>query len=128
MDAFNAARKAGAENLTLGQLIDKLERADQEKVVVYDFAGFSPANPDSYRGYYEDLAFRYVKDRVLVKSLLHECKGMLGIKITGYKGGEYVVDRDTLLWVSDYGESFGTAITSVDIDSYYVVLGTKYID
>jgi hypothetical protein len=104
--------------LTLGQLIDALEKRDQSEHVRFDFCGTFPGRIDSYRGYYEDLAlgwldYDYEKQPPTVAQLIESLKECVGRVFTGYKGGDYEMDRDTAMWVANYGRSDGTCITGV---------------
>jgi len=83
--------------LTLGQLIEKLEKLDGRKEIV----GIGYAM--SYRGYYSDLAFEPGDEVRTVGDLLGDCTSALGSTFTGYKGGDYVMDEHTPLWISAYG-------------------------
>jgi hypothetical protein len=113
--------------MRLGKLIDKLEQCDQTKTVRFDFGGFVPTELDSYRGYYEDLAlgFQEYKD-ITVAELLAECKKAIGKTFYGYKGGDYVMDEATTVWVSNYGRSDCTVIDGILELSWCVVIETKY--
>lgn len=83
--------------ITLGELLAALERADPDRVVP---RGFRDAR--SYRGYYEDLGFDPA-DNVTVAEMLACARLALGETFTGYKGGEYKMDEDTLCWLAEYG-------------------------
>lgn len=123
--------------LTISELIEKLERCstdynEEEKQVYFDFCNFFPKDMYSYRGYYDHLAIGY-KDHdspngaPTRKGLVQELKMMLGSHITGYKGGEFLVTKDTPVWVAKYNESTGTAVTGV-IDSHIIIIQTSYYD
>lgn len=125
---------------TLGALIDALEKCHESASVHFDFAYFVPGELRSYRGDYAHLAFAYdKKNKVTVVELLERCREALGKCYEGYKGGTYRMDRDTPLWVAEYGEATGTALVGVENHSYwdnefktitggYVILHTKYVD
>jgi hypothetical protein len=117
---------------TLGELIDLLKRRDPDEKVRYDFGPFCPTTLDSYRGYYDDLALGF--DEIdwdtypTVKSLVAELESAIGKTFTGWKGGDYVMDRETPLWVANPGDSHGTAITGLAECRWITVLTTAYID
>lgn len=97
--------------MTLGELIaaleEALETADPEMVVPVGFA-----NPHSYRGYYDELAFEPVAG-VTVGSMLACAKGALGSMYQGWKGGEYVMGEHTNVWLSKEGAWSGESIGPV---------------
>lgn len=81
---------------SLGDLIDRLEREPDHEVPV----GFD--NPHSYRGYYEQLAFE-PRANTTVGAMLTAARSADGATFTGWKGGKYVMDRDTECWISYRG-------------------------
>lgn len=58
-------------------------------------------NCHSYRGYYSDLAFEH--GETTVADLLKCCRKAIGSTFVGYKGGEYVMDEHTSVYVAEYG-------------------------
>ena len=96
--------------LTLGKLIDLLESIDQSRMVT----GLGPL--DSYRGYYSDLAFEPTAEARTVAGLLSECRKAMGEVFVGYKGGEFVMGRNTPLWVSPYGSASGDRLMGLNVD------------
>ncbi len=91
--------------ITLGDLIEALERADRSRVVPRGFA-----TPHSYRGYYEDLGFEPAEN-VTVCEMLANAQAALGATFCGYKGGDYVMGEDTLCWLANWGDT-GEPITA----------------
>lgn len=83
--------------MTLGKLIAALE------VMPADALIDGIADPDSYRGYYEDLAFSSIEKKVTVADALKMCRDAMGQVFYGYKGGEYVMGALTPLWIAEYG-------------------------
>lgn len=89
--------KRSREGLTLGELIDTLRSMSPDtKVSNLTF-------PHSYRGYYTDLAFEKESGTRLASELLSECESALHRTFCGYKGGEYGMNRETSVWVAEYG-------------------------
>ena len=84
--------------MTLGELIEALEKADQSLVVPIGFC-----NPHSYRGYYDELAFEPMEN-VSVASMLAAAKSALGETYRGWKGGDFRMDKYTPVWLSREGE------------------------
>lgn len=85
--------------MTLGELIEHLEREDPDRVVPL---GFTHAH--SYRGYYGDLAFEPC-EHTTVGAMLAEVRGALGQTFTGYKGGEYTMGEYTDVWLAEWGRT-----------------------
>jgi hypothetical protein len=130
--------------LTLGELIGKLERIDSKsqsgdvKRVDYDFGTSYPTNIDSWRGDYSHAALGYKLSGydsnkghhgyIEIDALLEELKSSLDKTYEGWKGGDYRYDEDTPLWIANPGNSGNTAIYDVLDDGWRVVLLTCYWD
>lgn len=100
-------------HVTLGAAIERLAACDQDAIVVLsDAPGSSPGAPDSYRGYYSDLAFPEVSHRP-VSAVLADCRSVLDQTLTGYKGGDFTMDSTTPLWVAEYGDSSNRAVVDI---------------
>lgn len=113
-------------HLTLGALIEALDEQPGEKPVVFGGAvAASPGGLDSYRGYYSDLSFEPSLDPVNVEELRKDAKAALGKSFIGYKGGDFVMNEETPLWVSEYGECSDVAVMQVISTEDSVVLATK---
>lgn len=100
IDGMNAnMQKARAETqLTLGGLIKALEAMPADAKVT------NLRECHSYRGYYDDLAFKRRDGTRRSAELLADCQLAMGRVFGGYKGGDYVMGERTPLWVSEYGE------------------------
>lgn len=85
--------------MVLAELIAELEKAPQDLVVSHGFG-----EPHSYRGYYEDVAFRPKQD-VTVAEMLAHAKSALGKTFHGYKGGEYTMTSWSDCWIAEYGNT-----------------------
>ena len=95
--------------MMLEELIKRLEQEDSNKIVSLGFD-----NPHSYRGYYSDLAFTPAKNMTVGKML--ECaKWALGSTYTGYKGGDFTMNKYTEVWLAHYGDC-GESIGHVLLD------------
>ena len=118
-----------AEQMTLGQLIVALAKYDPTETVEFDFACFYPFGIASYRGFYDQLALGYdIKGGApLVSDLLSLYRSAVGKVFEGYKGGEYLMTEDTLVWVSNIGESCSTGVTGVLYLNGSVVIQTDAI-
>ena len=74
-------RERAKTQMTLGQLIAALEKMP---------GGTEVANihgARSYRGYYDDIAFKHGEGTRQAADLLAECKQAMGKAFEGYKGG-----------------------------------------
>lgn len=85
--------------MNLGELIAALESADPEHVVAVGFA-----NPHSYRGWYDELAFEPAEN-VTVASMLACAREALGAVYTGYKGGDFRMGEYTTVHLARYGQT-----------------------
>jgi hypothetical protein len=52
----------------------------------------------------------------------------LGKTLEGYKGGDFLMDADTPLWCSPYGDASGLAIVRMEYEDGLVQLFTKKVD
>lgn len=100
-------KERAASQMTLGGLIDRLKELPPDLEV--DFV----SGPHSYRGYYTDLAFEPESGTMKVSELLSVAEDSLGETFIGYKGGEYVMAKDTPVWISYHGESGGHKLISI---------------
>ena len=83
--------------MTLGEMIEYLESQPQDKKLERGLG-----NPHSWRGSYDELAFEPV-DRTTVGKMLVVAKGCVGTVFPGYKGGDYEMDRNTLVNIEYFG-------------------------
>lgn len=104
----------------LGDLIHALERCDRDAYLYFDFLGMQPTgNLFSYRAYYRYLAVQVHpqtrdRNRITVGEFLEQLKAVLDTGLTGYKGGEYKMDRDAFVFATQDERSYeGTIITGV---------------
>lgn len=122
------------ERLNLGRLIDLLARRKQDGYVTFDFCRFEPRGIASYRGYYEQLAIGHAPpgstgQSPTVGDLLIELRAAVGKVFHGYKGGDYLMTRDTPVWVANWGEAFcATGIVGVEEHDENTVIVTGWVD
>jgi len=119
-----------SEPITIGRFIEHLEQQDPNHTISFDFCGFVPADFDSYRGFYDQLALGYSDDysqEVKVSTLLEKAKDTQFKQYTGYKGGSYRMTPETLLWCDNWGQATGTAVVDVLNCEYYVKIVTQYV-
>ena len=107
IQADRAEQMKTSSQLTLGELILKIEQVsptyinhkekEEDKIVKYDFGYFKPTFLMSWRGSYCELAIGYSeeeKDKT-VKEFLKELKEAIGKTYQGYKGGDYVMGKNS---------------------------------
>lgn len=94
--------------ITLGDLIDRFGAAYESDDVI----PCGLANPHSYRGFYHDLAFEPA-DNVRVGDMLAMLSGCVGETFEGWKGGDYMMSRDSTCYIAYEGFSGGDMIGPV---------------
>jgi hypothetical protein len=136
---------ASSAQLTLGQIIEKLEKCglthgekNEPKQVEYDFGTAIPTTLGSWRGSYSELALGYKLSgydnndghfaQTTAETFLSELKSAIGKKFTGWKGGEFTMNKDTPVWVANAGNSGNTGIINVVDDGWRIILMTAYCE
>ena len=131
------------QHMTLGELAGSLEYVNPNAKVYTDFGARVESRIvgpfESYRGYYEDLAIGYsgigASLQASAGSLLRAAQkimnGGFSSTFTGYKGGEFAMNADTPIWISNYGEASGYALVDIvaegmDGNEYAVLLRGYY--
>lgn len=115
-------------HLTLGEAVKTLSELPADAMVKFDFAGRSPCEPHSYRGYYSDIAFEATDQIITVAEFLHTCEDVIGQTFEGYKGGDFAMAEDTPMWVSSWGFDSGVAMMGLKQAGDVVTIVTKQID
>ena len=119
---------------TLGSLIETLDdmiikakermvKKNQDTIlyIALPFDGILHGTFTSYRGYYSDLAMLYTSGAVSplhceAAKFLANLKECVGYTFEGWKGGDYKMSKDTLMWVSNEGESSDMGVGNVVFD------------
>lgn len=116
--------------LTLEQFINKLTQLKPTAYIEYGFGGLYPTEFDSYRGNYKDLALGFTElyNDVRVEHILKKAKDCIGKTFYGYKGGDFFMYPDTLLWVANWGYTTNTVIVDVLNLDYKAIIITEYND
>lgn len=130
-----------SSQLTLGELIEKLEAIPErengeDKEVLFDFEYAFPTEFGSWRGVYRELAlgFAFVgyglgdnqeRKEPTLKEFIKMCKETIGKEFTGWKGGEFIMDENTPIWVANDGNSGETGIVGVKDEGWRVRLLTE---
>lgn len=149
--AVEAMRKESFNStpqITLGELLEALEGipteygSDKKPVSVeFDFGTAYPTGLSSWRGSYSELAINYDlagyddfgrKDVMFNHTDLKDLKGWLkealGKTYTGWKGGDFTMDKDTPVWVANDGNVGNTGVIGVLNQEYTVVILTAYCE
>jgi hypothetical protein len=113
------AEAEAAGQFTLGKLIAELEKLPQD-------AKCKLCNPHSYRGYYDQLAFEGVGSGTVADALA-SAKFAMGQVFEGYKGGDFWMTGNTMVWLANYG-SCGDRIVGLGINGDHVVVSTAKDD
>lgn len=128
VDAQVKAESEAAGQMTLGALISALEACKADSYVQFVFAGLCPGRLRSYRGFYDHLAIDPSGEFRHVGEFLAHAKSVLGSTMTGYKGGEYVMDDDTPVWVAPWGDTSTTRVVGVQNEDWRVKILTVETD
>lgn len=142
VDAFSASaqRERSKYHATFGDLLDKLQNADESLRLSPEITGIG-----SYRGYYSDIALLTAYNGIDVykneddydsikhiempqnpKMLLKVLESLIGKYFDGYKGGYNKITLDKPLWIaSDYGNCSNVAVIDITDD---LKLVTKFIE
>jgi hypothetical protein len=93
-------------NTTLGDLIEFLKTMNPE-IIVKD--GFG--HPHSDRGNYDELAFDPMPESK-IRDMLENAESAVGKTFDGWKGGEYIMDLGTPVYIGEFGNC-GDPITPI---------------
>lgn len=131
-EAQRLAQRVAFGQLTIGQIIKKCEQfpVNLPVMVVSSDTRYSdkyPLNPDSYRGYYDELSFDVTDKPCTCFEFLTRLKLSLENTFYGYKGGEYSMCESTFVWIAESGVNSSLAVVDVRLsdDQQKVVLETK---
>jgi len=84
-------------NTTLGDLIEWLEKQDQDLIVKDGFG-----SPHSDRGDYSELAFTPAPEAT-ISDMLMFARSAVGATFTGWKGGDFRMEKYTPVYIGEYG-------------------------
>lgn len=94
--------------LSIGEMLARLEAADGSLPVEFDFGG-APTTLDSWRGSYEEIAIGFEPKGETLPTAHQLCTDLvfaIGKTYQGYKGGDFTMGRTTPVWVANYGHSW----------------------
>ena len=106
VDVVNkTSKETSAREYNLGRFIKDLEKLDQEKLI-YVEEGLGCDGLASWRGSYCELALEHEAGKKSnVKEVLENAKKILDSTLTGYKGGDFLMDKNTPIHIANYGEN-----------------------
>ena len=104
-------------HMCLGDLLDRLREADPEGLGYLE-------RPHSYWGYCADLALEPAARPIRVWELINQLSDVIDTELTGYKGGEFLMEADTTVWIASYGN---TGLALIDFDPKHLTITTKEI-
>jgi len=121
-----------SEQLSLGEMILKLEPIVEkqkqriaenktEATVQYDFEYLYPTSINSWRGTDEN-GYK----PMTVTEFLALLRGCVGKGFTGYKGGKFIMTKNTPVWVANFGNSGNTAVIDIIDNNYSVIIITGH--
>lgn len=129
--------------LTIRELINAVKNCGIKKedgsykAIMFDFCTAIPTNFDSWRGSYDLLALNYKLtgrdnheglQEMRANDFIDMCEKTIGKEFTGYKGGEYVMNEHTAVWIDNYGAYTETGLVGVKSDDYCIYLKTAKIE
>lgn len=116
--------KSMLQTWTLGRLIEKFKAFPNSREVYFAFGYLRPTDLSSYRGSYDQLALEFDEksNAMKVDKFRKLLEDAVGKEFTGYKGGQFLMDLDTPVWVANYGNSGSTAIIDVVDDEYQILI------
>jgi hypothetical protein len=125
-----------SSQLTLGEIILKLENCSlkdndgDNKEVRFGFGYFRPTTIDSWRGSYCELAIGYDEkaEEKTAEQFLKELKEAVGKTYVGYKGGDFLMGKNTPVWVSNYSQCPNVAVVDIVDKGYWILIKTEYMD
>ena len=140
--------KEKSDQLTVSEILFKIEpllkkqkevkeKYGHEARVVYDFCRLFPTDIGSWRGSYSELALNYSDwtksngvfwgvEPMKIGDFYNMIKETIGKTFYGYKGGEYVMGKNTPVWVANYGDSGHTAVINIIDNEYEIIIITGY--
>lgn len=120
-----------ANQMNLGEFKAALEKvADKAKRVRYRFGYLSPTSFRSWRGDYAEIALGYEEDvpYPTVTEMLDRVTAAIGSEMEGYKGGIYLAEARTPVWIANWGNSGCSCLIGVAEGEYDVFLEVGYTE
>jgi hypothetical protein len=103
---------------TLNDLVNALLQVNPDSPISFRYCGTPSLKFVSYRGYYQDLAVTPGESgTVTVNEFIFALHKAVGQIYVGWKGGDFVADLDSPLWVVVSASNIGEFITEVTVES-----------
>ena len=104
-----------------------------DKTVHYDFGQMIPDGMHSYRGSYREFAIGYKEldygtKHVSAVDFLKDLKSVVGKSYQGWKGGHFVMFRETPVWIAQDGDSVNSGVVGVQEDATQIIILTAYCE
>lgn len=121
-----------AQQLTIEEIVEQLKKRiftdkDKRMPVFFDFGDFRPGRINSWRGDYEQLAMDYTDDgEIEAWVLIETLENAIGKSMAGYKGGEFIIEPSTLVWVAKPGDVGHTAVVGILEDEGRIFIMTAF--
>ena len=119
------------QQLTLGKFISEIKKAMAHgaKTIALESTLGSVRNPGrffSYRGNYYDLAFdaKYSTTPLAIEDFLADLEEQVDSIHEGYKGGEFLMNEDVLVWLAEYGSGGGEKVVDVGVHETAAIIYT----
>ena len=102
-------------NYNLGNLIEDLSKYPKDAKVYIEPFCLYPTDFGSYRGYYSDLSIEFTTESngLNCGELLDKAKNCVGKSFYGYKGGDFEMTKNSVIWISNYGKVSNIILTGV---------------
>ncbi len=117
---------------TLGEFIDLLVAQPGANRIIADMpieeygeiegTNHTPGEFTSYRGDYADLSICPGEGKTTAEEMVRRARACLGKVFHGWKGGDFEMGKDTIVWMADSGAWPGRAVTDVVDAGYGVTL------
>lgn len=126
-ERFQRFRKS--EQFSLGKLIYELKNMDRPNAGVMFSDGTYPGRLSSWRGSYDELAVVPEQEEYYnsLSDFVAVLESAVGKTFEGYKGGEFVMDEHSPVWVAEWGDNAYTAPCAV-VYRTWVVIEIKEFD
>jgi hypothetical protein len=129
--AMRNERLKTSAQLTIGEIIIHLGNLNNKNLpVLFNFEKARPTCLSSWRGSYCEIAFEYNNESEpkTAEKIIADLKEAIGKTYIGYKGGDFVMGKNTPVWVSNYGESDHRGVVGVEERADAIILLTADCD
>ena len=128
-EEFKPHEQVALKAMTVDEVISELSKLSQDKYVIIDFGYkgmFSDFVTDSWRGSYECPAVFETEEPYTVAECVKNLSQTNGKKVTGYKGGDFILSSSYKLFTEvEYSSYSSSGIIEVNEKSDYVLVVTR---